>query len=66
MKKFDYYLTMQGNYGYGWDDEISEPCDSTGRIKDDSARALFRENVKLYRANGGGIYRIIQRRELNV
>jgi hypothetical protein len=43
--------TVQGNYGYGWDDEYSS---------DDRADA--RARLKEYQANGGGSYRFIKRR----
>ncbi len=42
---------VQGNYGYGWDDEYSS---------DDRADA--RARLKEYRANGNGSYRLIKRR----
>ncbi len=42
---------LQGNYGYGWDDETEE----------DTWKEM-REQLKVYRANGGGTYRSIRRR----
>ena len=62
--KYDYYKVIQGNYGSGFDDEDFHACDSTGYIKDEKARALLKENLKAYRENGGGQYRVIFRREL--
>ncbi len=43
---------IQGNYGYGWDDEAEEDTWKEAR-----------EQLKTYRANGGGSYRCITRRE---
>lgn len=43
--------TLQGNYGYGWEDLTSE----------DSSKEI-RERLKEYRENEGGSYRIICRR----
>lgn len=62
--KYTYYKVIQGNYGTGWNDEDFHECDSTGYMPQE-ARALLRENLRLYRENGGGIYRVIFRRELN-
>lgn len=53
--KYDYYRIIQGNYGYGWDDEDAHECDSTGFIRNTEARNLLRENLRLYRENGGGL-----------
>lgn len=63
MNKYTYYKVIQGNYGYGWDDEDFHACDSTGFIKDSQARQLCKDNLKAYRENGGGVYRVIKRRE---
>ena len=41
---------LQGNYGYGWDDLTSE-----------ETRREAREQLKCYRENEGGAYRIIRR-----
>lgn len=60
-KKYDYYKVIQGNYSHGFDDEDFHETDSTGYPKN---RALLRENLKAYRENGGGIYRVIFRRVL--
>lgn len=65
VKKYTYYKVIQGNYGYGWDDEDFHECDSTGFIHTKDARDALKYNLKSYRENGGGRYRVIQRRELN-
>lgn len=53
--KYVYLFVLQGNYGYhGWEDLISS-----------ENRQEVRNDLKAYRENEGGIYRIIQRRELN-
>lgn len=52
-RKFDYWIVVQGNYGYGWDDE---------RFEDNWKEA--RQRLREYRENGPGAYRLIQRREL--
>ena len=62
MNKYTYYRVIQGNYGYGWDDEDFHESDSTYFPHDWNA---FKENLRLYRENGGGSYRVINRRELN-
>lgn len=62
--KYDYYRVIQGDYGYGWDDEDFHACDSTGFIKGKTERKLFKDNLLDSRVNGGGSYRVITRREL--
>lgn len=54
--KYQYLHVLQGNYGYGhgWEDL----CTS------ESYREV-RQNLKEYRENEGGNYRLIERRELN-
>ena len=55
MNKYNYCIILQGNYGYGWDDEVY--CE-------DSKDARFQ--LKTYRYNcPNACYRIIRRRELN-
>ena len=57
INKYNYINVLQGNYGYdgyGWEDLCA----------DESYKAI-RQNLKEYRENEGGSYRIIQRRELN-
>lgn len=54
MNKYIYLHVLQGNYGYGWEDL--------------TASEKFKEvyqDLKDYRANEGGLYRLIERRELN-
>jgi hypothetical protein len=63
-KKYTYYKVIQGNYGYGWDDEDFHETDSTGYMPQ-ADRDAFKENLRLYHENGGGTYRVIRRRELN-
>jgi len=62
--KYTYYKIIQGNYGYGWEDEDYHETDSTGWIKDKEDRETFKYNLKAYRENGGGPYRVIKRKEL--
>lgn len=46
-EKFDCYLEVQGNYGYGWETCTADP---------DSAKALA--NLREYRENAPGSYRL--------
>ena len=62
MKKYTYYKIIQGNYGYGWDDEDFHECDSAFRPLN---RRLLRDQLMAYQVNGGGDYRVVKRRELN-
>lgn len=52
--KYIYLYVLQGFYGYGWDDLTASENYSE-----------IREDLKAYRENEHGKYRIIQRRELN-
>ncbi len=52
--KFTYLHVIQGNYGYGWEDETAEE-------KLSEAQKRLRE----YKENGPGIYKVILRRVLN-
>ena len=56
MNKYLYLHVLQGNYGYGhgWEDLCAS-----------ESRREIRLNLREYRDNEGGCYRIIQRRELN-
>lgn len=54
INKYLYYYVLQGNYGYGW--EALTQSENYNEIKND---------LKAYRKNEGGCYRIISRRELN-
>ena len=64
--KYKYYKVIQGNYGYGWDDEDFHETDSTGFMATKEARQALKDNLKAYRENGGGAYRVIKRKELNL
>ena len=63
INKYDYYKIIQSNYGYGWEDEDPHPCDSSGYMAK-ADRGNLKENLRLYRENGGGSYRVIFRKEL--
>jgi hypothetical protein len=52
--KFTYLHVLQGNYGYGWEDLTAS-----------ESRAEVRRDLRDYRENEGGLYRIIERREEN-
>lgn len=54
MNKYTYLFVLQGNYGQGWEDLTAS-----------EKRKEVRNDLKAYRENEGGIYRIIRRRELN-
>lgn len=64
-RKYTYYKIIQGNYGHGWNDEGFHECDSTGFISTKEGRDALKDNLKAYRENGGGSYRVIKRKELN-
>lgn len=52
--KYIYLYVLQGRYGYGWEDLTAS--EKYSEVKAD---------LKAYRENEKGCYRIIQRRELN-
>jgi len=54
MNKYQYLFVLQGNYGFGYEDLTAS-----------ENRKEIRQNLKEYRDNEGGDYRIIQRRVLN-
>ncbi len=54
INKYLYYYVLQGHYGYGWEDLTQS--ENYKEIKND---------LKAYRENERGDYRIISRRELN-
>ena len=56
MNKYIYLHILQGNYGYGHGYEDLTASENFKEIQDD---------LKAYRDNEGGTYRIIKRRELN-
>ena len=64
MNRYTYYRVIQGNYGYGWCDEDHHETNSTYCFLNRDARSAFKENLRLYRENGGGMYRVIKRREI--
>lgn len=61
--KYDYYKVIQEKTGCGWDDVDPHECNSTGRMEP-KARAALKENLRLYRENGSGSYRVVFKREL--
>lgn len=54
MNKYSYIWVLQGQYGQGWEDLTA--AETWKEIK---------ANLKEYRENEGGSYRVIRRRELN-
>ena len=54
INKYNYINVLQGQYGQGWEDLCA-----------DESYKEIRQNLKEYRENEGGSYRIIQRRECN-
>lgn len=54
QNKYTYLNVLQGQYGFGWEDLTAS--ESYAEVKRD---------LKDYRSNEGGSYRIIKRRELN-
>lgn len=63
--KYTYYKVIQGNYGYGWNDEDFHETNSNGYFTCKGAQDAFLTNLKAYRENGSGVYRVIKRKELN-
>jgi hypothetical protein len=55
--KYDYLYVLQGHYGHGWEDLTAAEQTREGCKE-------IRANLKDYRENEGGVYRIIKRREL--
>jgi hypothetical protein len=51
--KYEYLHVLQGRYGFGWEDLTAS-----------EVRSEVRSDLRSYRQNEGGEYRIIQRREL--
>jgi len=51
--KFVYLHVLQGNYGQGWED-----------LSASESRKEMRSDLRDYRQNEGGSYRIIKRRQL--
>jgi len=54
MNKYQYLFVLQGNYGCGYEDLTAS-----------ENRKEIQQNLKEYRDNEGGDYRIIRRRVLN-
>jgi hypothetical protein len=52
--KYLYEIILQGNYGYGWDDLTAH-----------DTRREARAEMRVYRDNQPGAYRIIERRTKN-
>ena len=59
MKKYNYLYVLQGHYGQGWEDLCA-----ADKAEGASAYIMIRSDLKSYRENEGGTYRIIERREL--
>lgn len=56
--KYEYLYVLQGHYsGGGWADLTAAPKTAAGRRE-------VRADLRAYRENEGGAYRIIKRREL--
>ena len=74
QRKYDYLLILQGDYGYGhgWEDLTAEDKHGTvtretradGRVRLSTPRSRIRQDLRSYEQNEGGVYRIIERREL--
>jgi len=64
VNKYIYYKVIQGNYGNSWDPEDWHETNSQGFFKTPEARKNFRENLRAYKENGGGSYRVVRIREL--
>ena len=58
QRKYNYLAIIQGNYGYGWCDLVYYD-----RSEPDYSREL-KTDLKAYRENQPGRYRVIHRREL--
>ncbi len=56
MKKYDYLKVLQGRYAHGWEDLCAAEDTVAGRKE-------IKGNLKDYRNNEGGEYRVISRRE---
>ena len=65
--KYIYYKTIQENWGYGdgWEDVDFHVSDSTGWIKDKTARDLFKDNLKAYRENSSASVKVGRFKEIN-
>ena len=57
MRKFDYLIILQGFYAQGWEDLTAADDTTEGRRE-------IKADLRSYRDNERGSYRIIRRREL--
>ncbi len=57
--KYVYLSVLQGYYGYGWEDLCQYDHSEAGWRKE------LRDDLRAYRENEGGLYRVIRRREPN-
>lgn len=62
-KKYIYLYVLQGNYGYGFEDLTAEDKSETNQYG--TAWQRIKNDLKAYRQNERGNYRIISRRVLN-
>ena len=58
LNKYRYLYVLQGHYGQGWEDLSAADRNLKGRRE-------IMSDLRAYRENEGGCYRIIKRRELN-
>lgn len=58
INKYSYLYVLQGSYEHGWEDLCAA-------VRTPAGRKEIRGNLKDYRQNEGGRYRIISRREPN-
>jgi hypothetical protein len=56
--KYLYLVVLQGHYGQGWEDLCAADDTLQGRRE-------VRADLRAYRTNEGGRYRIVNRREVN-
>lgn len=63
VKKYVYLYVLQGNYGFGYEDLTAE--DKSEVNQHGTALKRIKNDLKAYRQNEGGDYRIISRRVLN-
>lgn len=64
-RKYSYCKVIQGNYGYGWDDESFYETNSSYTFRTNPERAFFRDDLRRYKENSPGSIRVVNRRELN-
>ena len=61
MNKYTYLKVIQKDYGFGFEDLTAYEVDSRGY----GSRKEILEDLKAYRENEGGYFRVIFRRENN-